>query len=273
MGIKICYGFVMKTPTLPNRIICLTEESAELLYLLGESDRIAGVSSYAVRPHGIKEEKPVVSVFTHANQKKVLSIKPDLVIGYSDIQKDIAKDLIGQGCNVWISNHRTLEETINYCFTLSSMVGAGDKFQEILTRWNTKIEEAKEFSSALKIKPRVYLEEWDDPRISGISYFSELVELCGGVDIFSELRSGFLASERFPKESEILERDPEYIFGCWCGKKVDIPSIEKRKGWGNLSAVKNQKIFELPPEIFLQPGPALFEEGIDYLIKLFKEVG
>lgn len=263
----------MKSPTLPERIICLTEESVELLYLLGESHRIIGVSQYAVRPNGVKKQKEVVSVFTHANQKKVLDLKPDLVIGYSDIQKDIARDLIEKGLNVWISNHRTLEETINYCFSLSSLVGADEKFLEIFKKWERKVEQAKEFSSSFERKPRVYLEEWDEPLISGISYFSELVELCGGEDIFSELRSGFLAKERFPEEAEILKRNPEIILPCWCGKPVDIDSIKKRKGWEKLTAVQEDKIFELPPEVFLQPGPALFESGIDFLIKLFKEVG
>jgi iron complex transport system substrate-binding protein len=257
---------------LPERIICLTEESVELLYLIGESHRIIGVSQYAVRPEGVKKEKQVVSVFTHANQKKVLDLKPDLVIGYSDIQKDIARDLIEKGVNVWISNHRTLEETLSFCFTLASMVGAGEKFIALNEKWQKKIKEAEAFASKRKTRPRIYLEEWDEPRISGISYFSELVELCGGKDIFSELRSGFLAKERFPKEQEILKRNPEVILPCWCGKPVDIDSIKKRDGWDTLQAVKENKIFELPPEIFLQPGPALFESGIDYLMGLFKEV-
>jgi iron complex transport system substrate-binding protein len=262
----------MKSPTLPERIICLTEESVELLYLLGESHRIIGVSQYAVRPEGVKKEKQVVSVFTHANQKKVLELKPDLVIGYSDIQKDIARDLIEQGLNVWVSNHRTLEETINYCFTLSSMIGAGERFLEIYSRWQNQIQKAKDFSQSLKKRPKIYLEEWDEPLISGISYFSELVELCGGEDIFSDLRSGFLAKERFPKESEIIKRNPEMILPCWCGKPVNIESVKKREGWEQVEAVREGRIYELPPEIFLQPGPALFESGIDYLIKLFKEV-
>lgn len=260
----------MRVPKLPERIICLTEESAELLYLLGQQDRIIGVSQFAVRPVGIKNDKEVVSVFTHANLKKVVDLNPDLIIGYSDIQKDIAKDLIERGCNVFISNHRTLEETINYCYLISSMVGETGNFQILLEKWNEKIEQALRFRKSLKSSFRVYLEEWDEPRISGISYFSELVELCGGVDIFRDLRSGFLAKERFPEEEEIVKRDPEVILGCWCGKPVDIESIKKRVGWSKMAAVKKNKIFELPPEIFLQPGPALFEEGIDYLINLIE---
>jgi len=262
----------MDSPILPQRIICLTEESVELLYLLGESQRIVGVSQFAMRPKEVRVEKKVVSVFTHANQKKILELRPDLVIGYSDIQKDIARDLINLGLNVWISNHRTLQETINYCYALASLVGAGEKFSPLYQSWLEKMREAESFVSKFPRKPRVYLEEWDEPLISGISYFSELIELCGGTDIFSELRSGFLAKERFPLESEIIKRDPEIILPCWCGKKVDIQSIKQRDGWHQVSAVRNSRIFELPPEIFLQPGPALFESGIEYILDIFRKI-
>ena len=260
----------MFKPNLPERIICLTEESVELLYLLGQQDRIVGVSQYAVRPADVKKEKPVVSVFTHANQKKVIEMKADLIIGYSDIQKDIARDLIEQGQNVWISNHRTLNETLNYCYTLSAMVGADETFQKLLEVWRGKIMLAQDFSKELSAKPRVYLEEWDEPLISGIAYFSELVSLCGGIDINSHLKDGFKASERFPEPSHIIEQNPDLILACWCGKKVEKEEIASRPGWEQIKAVRNKKIIELAPEIFLQPGPALFESGIDTLIELFK---
>lgn len=263
---------------MPSRIICLTEEAVELLYLLGEQERICGVSSFAVRPVEVKE-KPVVSVFTHANMNKVISMKPDLILGYSDIQKDIAKELIEKGQNVMIANHRTLQETLNFCATISHMVGAGEKFFDLYQKWMRKMEEARAFASLLHEhlgkRPKVYLEEWDEPRISGIRYFSELVELCGGEDILSYKRDGFLAKERFVKDSEVVSQSPDLILACWCGKKVDIESIFNREGWekvGALSATGGKKVFELPPELFLQPGPALFEEGIDYLINLFSEI-
>ncbi len=259
----------MFEPKLPERIICLTEESVELLYLLGEEQRIVGVSQYAVRPQKVREEKPVVSVFTHANQKKVIEMKADLIIGYSDIQKDIARDLIDQGQNVWISNHRSLRETVDYCAALSALIGAQEKFEELLKSWNAKFAHALSFSKTLVKKPRVYLEEWDEPLISGISYFSELVELCGAIDINKHLRSGFKASERFPIESHIIKSNPEVILACWCGKKVEPQVIRDRVGWESIDAIKNDRIIELPPEVFLQPGPALFESGIDHLIDLF----
>jgi iron complex transport system substrate-binding protein len=263
----------MFKPSLPERIICLTEESVELLYLLGEQDRIVGVSQYAVRPLQVKREKPVVSVFTHANQKKVIEMKADLIIGYSDIQKDIARDLIDQGQNVWISNHRSLAETINFCAALSALVGAQERFEGLLKKWNKTLVRGEKFAQSLGRKPKVYLEEWDEPLISGISYFSELVSLCGGIDINDHLKSGFKASARFPDEDHIFKEDPDIILACWCGKKVDKQSIRDRPGWGNVAAVKDGKIVELPPEIFLQPGPALFESGVDFLIELFNRLG
>ena len=265
----------MELPTLPKRIICLTEESAELLYLLGEEQRIVGVSAFAVRPEGIKKRHPVVSVFTHAQLDKISDLAPDLILGYSDIQKDIAKDLIDRGHNVWITNHRSLQEVANYCLGLSTLIGANSKFEPLFKKWLNKIEEAKAFAKDFKKingEVKVYIEEWDDPRISGIHYFSELVELCGLTDINRHLRTGFKASERFPIEDEIIAKDPDLIFACWCGKKVNKESIAAREGWDQVKAIKNNQIIELPPEIFLQPGPALFEEGIDYLIGLLRNI-
>ncbi len=255
----------MKKPNLPERIICLTEEAVELLYLLGEEERIVGVSQFAMRPDRVKREKPVVSVFTHANQKKVLDLKPDLILGYSDIQKDIARNFIELGQNVWISNHRSLQETLNYCAALASMVGQREKFDQLAGQWLLKMEDIMELVREHGRRFSVYLEEWDEPRISAIRYFSELMEVCGFDDINQHLRDGNLAKERFPDEGHILKSNPQIIFGCWCGKPVDIDSIKKREGWDQLRAVKSNRVFELEPEVFLQPGPALFESGLDTL--------
>lgn len=262
----------MKMPKLPERIICLTEESVELLYLLGEDWRIVGVSQYAVRPERVKKDKPVVSVFTHANQKKVLDLRPDLILGYSDIQKDIAKNFIEMGQNVFIANHRTLEETVSYCWWLANMVGAGDRFQEIQKGWQLKMQELILWVREQGLRFKVYIEEWDEPRISGIRYFSELLEMAGFDDINKDLRDGFLATARTPQDQHTLKSDPEVIFGCWCGKPVDINSIKSRPGWPEVKAVKNDCVIELEPEIYLQPGPALFESGIDELKKHFQAI-
>ena len=254
----------------PKRIVCMTEESVEFFYAIGRSDLIAGVSVYAVRPFEVKKNHPVISSFTHANLKKILGLKPDLVIGFSDIQKDIARELIGEGLNVFISNQRSIEEILQYLWTLGHMVGEPLKTKNLIKVLEDKILEAQTLVKNFKFKPRVYVEEWDEPKIAGISWFSELVELCGGVDVFKERSRGTsLARERFVTDDEVVEANPDIILACWCGKKVDIHSIESRSKYSAISAVKNQQVFELAPEIFLQPGPALILEGIDQLLKLF----
>lgn len=247
----------------------MTEESVEFLHAIGRSDLIAGVSAYAVRPAGVKQH-PVISAFTHANLKKIQKIKPDLVIGFSDIQKDIAKDLIAAGIDVYISNQRSLEEIFRYMWTLGHMVGEGQRTEAYLKTLEDKMAEAKVFAKTLKKRPKIYIEEWDEPQICGIRWFSELVSLCGGVDIFeSKSLEGIKATERFVSNSEVGQSNPDIILASWCGKKVDLESIKARLELVNTSAVKHNRVFELEPEIFLQPGPALFVDGIDRLIDLF----
>lgn len=252
-------------------IICMTEESVEFLHAIGRADLISGVSVYAKRPVEVSQH-PVISSFTHANLKKIQKIKPELVIGFSDIQKDIAKELIAEGVDVYISNQRSIEEIFKYMWTLGHMVGESEKTKIYLRQLESKMDEAKEFAKTLAQRPRVYIEEWDEPQISGIRWFSELVGLCGGIDIFAaKSLSGIKASQRFVTNCEVQAMNPDIILACWCGKKVDVESIRTRPELKNSSAVINNNIFELSPEIFLQPGPALFVDGIDQLIKLFRE--
>jgi iron complex transport system substrate-binding protein len=256
----------------PKRIVCMTEESVEFLYAIGRSDLIAGVSVYAVRPEGVKKNHPVISAFTHANIKKILELNPDLVVGFSDIQKDIAKELIGAGVDVYISNQRSLEEILRYLSTLGHMIGEGEKTTAYIKLLEDKISYAREKASQLKVHPRVYIEEWDEPRICGIRWFSELVELCGGQDIFREKsHAGKMAQGRFVSDSEISNHNPDIILASWCGKKVELNSFRDRPDCSGIPAVKNNQIFELSPEIFLQPGPAPILEGIDILLKYFFE--
>lgn len=244
----------------------------EFFYSLGRSDVISGVSVYAKRPEGVKQHHPIISSFTHANLKKILNIKPDMVIGFSDIQKDIARDLIAEGIDVFISNQRSIEEIFRYLNTIGHMIGEADKTDQLLNRYEEKITQAKVIASQFHYRPKVYIEEWDEPRIGGISWFSELVEICGGSDIFRERSlQGTKASDRFIDDAEVVKENPDIILACWCGKKVDLPSIARRPLFESVSAVKNQLIIELSPEIFLQPGPALFEEGIDILLALFSK--
>jgi iron complex transport system substrate-binding protein len=253
----------------PERIICMTEESVEFLHAIGRSDLIAGVSVYAKRPKEVGQH-PIISSFTHANLKKIQKIKPDLVIGFSDIQKDIAKELIAEGIDVYISNQRSIEEIFRYMWMLGHMVGEADRTTRYLHTLEEKIALARSFAKTLKHRPKVYIEEWDAPQICGIRWFSELVSLCGGVDIFeAKSMDGIKASERFVTSAEVGLNNPDIILASWCGKKVDIDSIKMRPELVNCTAIKNNHIFELEPEIFLQPGPALFVDGIDRLIELF----
>ncbi len=260
-----------KSYNYPSKIICLTEESVETLYLLGQEHRIAGVSAFVKRPNEA-QQLPKVSFFTSSNYPKILAHKPDLILGHSDIQKDIARDLIELGQNVFIANHRSISGILSYIHMLGNLTSAIEESSLLLAKLEAKILEAKEFAKTLPRKPRVYFEEWDDPLISGIQWVSELIELCGGEDINADQSRGVLAKERFTTHEKIIASNPDIIFGCWCGKKVKLDKIKNRKGYGDISAVKNNRVFELPPEIFLQPGPAPIIDGIDILIRYFSEV-
>ncbi len=255
----------------PSKIICLTEESVESLFLLGYGHLVVGASAFVKRP---KEalKIPKISFFTSSNYSKILDLNPDLIIGYSDIQKDIARDLIERGQNVYISNHRSLDEILDYIHFLARIVGDPAAGNELITKLNNKIKKAQEFAKTLQKKPKVYFEEWDDPVITGIRWVSELIELCGGIDINREKSHGFLAKERFVSHDEIIEKNPDIIFGCWCGKKVKVNQIIEREGFDTISAVQAKRVYELEPEILLQPGPAPILDGIDILMKYFKQV-
>jgi len=249
---------------IPSKIICLTEESVETLALLGRLDLVAGVSIFVKRPSEA-QNLPKVSAFTHSKIDTIVELKPDLVLGFSDIQKDIARDLIGAGLNVWISNHRSIQETLDYVLMLGRLVGEEQKAQELVLSWENETKRLKAMTH--KKRPKIYFEEWDEPQISAIRWVSELIEICGGEDVFKERSAEKLAKGRFVTSQEVIERAPDIIFGCWCGKKVRIDKITERSGWSEIPAVKNQQVFELEPEIFLQPGPALFVDGLRIMAK------
>ncbi len=248
----------------PSRIVCLTEESVETLYLLGEERRIVGVSAFVKRPEETKKLKKV-SAFTSANIPKILELNPDLILGFSDIQKDIARDLIGEGANVFIANHRSLDEILDYILLLGRIVDRRDEALKLVKEFKEKLRNYKEWSSGLKKRPKVHIEEWDEPLITGIQWFAEVVEACGGELCFPEKSRASLAQERTLTHQEVIEANPDIIFGCWCGKPLDVSSIERREGYADLNAVKNHEIHELEPEIFLQPGPAPFVDGLDIM--------
>lgn len=254
----------------PQRIICMTEESVETLYLLGKEDLIVGVSSFVKRPPESRKKKKI-SAFTHANIKKIVELRPDLILGFSDIQKDIASELIGLGFNVFIANHRSVEETLDYIVNLGSLVGEREKALCLVRSYEELIGAIREKSRKLLVKPKVYLEEWDDPMICGIQWFSQVAEICGGKDICSSMSRGVLAKNRFVSKDFVTKENPDIILASWCGKKVDLKSFEKRLGWSDINAVKKGHIYELEPEIFLQPGPALFESGLKLLSAIIED--
>ncbi len=247
----------------PKRIICLTEEPVETLYLLGEQDRIVGVSGFAVRPPQVRKEKPIVSTFTDADIDKIIGLTPDLVIGFSDIQSGIAKELIAKGITVWINNYRTVEGIFNMIGQLGSLVGKADKAKNLVDGFKRGIEEIHKKSENKKHKPKVYFEEWYDPLISGICWVSELIELAGGIDIYKEKQNASLAKDRIiADKNEVIERNPDIILASWCGKKFKKEKLVARENWSNINAVKTDFIFEIKSPIILQPGPAAVSEGI-----------
>jgi iron complex transport system substrate-binding protein len=252
----------------PSKIICLTEESVETLYLLGCEKKIVGISAFVERPEIARKSHPVVTTFTHSNTDKILAQDPDLVLGFSDIQKDIAKDLIGQGLNVWISNQRSIAEILNYILQLGAIVGADSEAKLLIKNLENKITSTQALVKGKK-RPKVYFEEWDGPIISAIRWVAELIEVCGGEYIFPEKAIGVMAKDRFVESNDVLEKNPDIILMCWCGKKFDDNILKTRAGWERISAIRNNKVFELDPAIFLQPGPAPILAGIDILLDIF----
>lgn len=247
----------------PRRIVCLTEEPTEVLYALGEQARIVGISGFTVRPAIARKEKPKVSAFTSAKIDEILILKPDFVIGFSDIQAEIAAELIRRGVEVWISNHRSVEGIVDYLLRLGAMVGAAEKAQAYADSLRRGVEEIAEASAKLAVRPRVYFEEWDEPRITGIQWVCELLRIAGGDDIFPERSTCSLAKDRIlANDDEIIARDPQIVFGSWCGKKFRPERVRERPGWGRVSAVRTDQLFEIKSPIILQPGPAALSDGL-----------
>ena len=254
----------------PERIICLTEETTELLYLLGQEHRIIGISGFTKRPKRARKEKPIVSTFVEANIQKIIDLKPDLVVGFSDIQSDIAKELIQKGINVWINNQRTIVEIKSFIVQMGSLVGAYDESLAIVEKFDSKVSGIKKITDQWNRKPRIYFEEWDDPIITGIAWVSELIELAGGEDIYNDQSHNSLAKDRIiSNPKDIIDLQPDIILVSWCGKKFKKDTITTRDGWNKINAVKNDNLFEIKSEIILQPGPASLFDGLDILHKIF----
>ena len=248
----------------PRRIVCLTEETVETLYLLGEQERIVGVSGYAVRPPRVRREKPRVSAFISADIPKILALAPDLVLAFSDLQADITAELVRAGIAVHVFNQRDVAGILAMIRTLGAMVGAADRAEQLAGSYEKRLADIA--AVARRARPRVYFEEWDDPLITGIGWVSELIEIAGGVDILPELRVCKSAKERIIAPELVCDLAPDVILASWCGKKVNIEKIRSRPGWDAIPAVHNDRIVEIKSPLILQPGPAALSDGLDAIV-------
>jgi iron complex transport system substrate-binding protein len=258
-------------PRIPERIVCLTEETTETLYLLGEERRIVGISGYTVRPPQARREKPRVSAFLSARNEKILELEPDLVIGFSDLQADILRDLAKAGLNVLIFNQRSVDEILSMILTLSAIVGAADRGRALVGQLENGLAEIRAAARIFARRPKVYFEEWDEPMISGIRWVSELMAIAGGDDIFAELAHSQAASGRVVADPGlVVKRQPDVMVASWCGKKFRPERVVTRPGWQELPAVKNGQLHEIRSSEILQPGPAALTDGARRLHDIFR---
>ena len=246
-----------------RRLVCLTEETVETLYLLGEQDRIVGVSGYAVRPPQVRKEKPRVSAFTSADVGRIVALEPDLVLAFSDIQGPIVADLARAGLAVHLFNQRDLAGIFAMIRTLGALIGCPEKADALARTLEARIDGVAAETRARHDRPRVYFEEWDSPMISAIGWVSELIEVAGGTDVFADRRREARASDRVVTSEEVITRSPDVVLASWCGKKVRIESIRARAGWQAVPAVASGRIVEIKSPLILQPGPAALTDGLD----------
>jgi len=248
----------------PERIVCLTEETTETLYLLGQGERIVGVSGYTVRPLEARR-KPKVSAFINAKFDKIAALEPDLVLAFSDLQADLVAELVRRGMNVVAFNQRTVAEILRMIRMLGGLVGCQCEAEQLADRLSADLDRIRESAAMFPRRPRVFFEEWDAPLISGIRWVEELVEVAGGAPIFPELADAGLAKDRIVDPAEVARRDPQVIFASWCGKKMKKATIRSRPGWDTVSAVRDDRIYEIKSTYILQPGPASLTEGVRQL--------
>jgi len=259
-------------PTFPQRIVCLTEETTETLYRLGEDWRIVGISGFTVRPPRARREKPRVSAFTSARTERIVALRPDLVLGFSDLQADIAAELVRAGLEVHIFNHRSVADILRMIGTLGGMIGCEGKARALIEELSAGLSAVGARAARLPRRPRVYFEEWDDPLISGIHWVSELVTLAGGVDCFPELAREALGRNRIIADPlEVPRRAPDIVLGSWCGKKFRPQSLAARPGWGKMPAVRDGYVREIKSSLILQPGPAALTDGVQAIQSVIEE--
>jgi iron complex transport system substrate-binding protein len=255
----------------PRRIACLTEETTETLYLLGEQDRIAGVSGYTARPPEARL-KPKISAFTTAKFEKIMAVEPDLVLAFSDLQADIVRELISRGATVFTFNQRSTEEILQMILMLARIVGVPEKGEALAASLRAGLAAVRASAARFPSRPRVFFEEWKDPLISGIRWVEELIEIAGGDPVFPELRHEQSAKTRIVDPAAVIPRDPDVIIGSWCGMKVNKDFIRARPGWGAISAVRRNHIYEIKSTYILQPGPASLTEGVRQLHAILAHV-
>ena len=261
-------------PQGPQRIVCMTEETTEWLYLLGQERRIVGISGYTVRPRRAREEKPRVSAFTSAKIDKILALQPDCVLGFSDMQADIANALIRAGVQVTIFNQRSVAEIFDVLFQVAAMVGQGEQGLRLIQKMQHDLLDIQGLAASLPRRPKVYFEEWDTPGISAIRWVSELMGIAGGDDIFPELATQSLGKNRIIADaSEIVRRNPDIIIGSWCGKKFRPEQVAARAGWADVAAVRTGQLFEIKSPDILQPGPAALTDGVAQLHRIVMDWG
>ena len=256
----------------PQRIVCLTEETTEWLYMLGEDARIVGISGYTVRPRRAREEKPKVSAFLSAKIDQILALKPDCVFGFSDLQADIAASLIRAGVQVTVFNQRSVDEIFAMLYQVAAMVGQAEQGTQRLQQMREQLNHIQAQAAQFKRRPKVYFEEWDNPHISGIRWVSELIHIAGGDDCFPELAQMPMGKDRIIADAKtIIERAPDIIIGSLCGKKFRPENVLARDGWQNVPAVRNNQIFEIKSADILQPGPAALTDGVAQLHRIMQQ--
>ena len=255
----------------PERIVCLTEETVETLYLLGEERRIVGVSGYAIRPPRVRREKPRVSAFISADVPKILALEPDLVLTFSDLQADIVAELVRQGVAVHAFNQRDLAGIFAMIRTLGALIGEPAKADTLAHSLEDRLAQVRRRAEHRPHRPRVYFEEWDDPIISGIGWVSELIEAAGGIDVFKRLSGQKSAKDRIISPDDVIAAMPDIVIGSWCGKKFVPAKVAARAGYGAIPAVQGGYLREIKSPLILQPGPAALTDGLDALIAIIDE--
>lgn len=265
--------FITTMPRLPQRIVCLTTETVEVLYALGEQERIVGISGYTVRPPQARKEKPKVFAFTTGDIGKILAVQPDLVLTFSDLQADIARDLIKAGIPVYALNMRSVEDILAMVETVGRLVGAEARAMALVAELEAEIAKTRQLAAERIARngrrPRVYFEEWDEPLICGLRWASELIEIAGGEDVFATRSYSPLAADRQPSSAEVIAAAPEIIIGSWCGKHFRPERVAARPGWQEIPAVRNGRLHELKSAVILTPGPVAISEGLPQLRALF----